>query len=230
MDPRFRPAIATEGSAGSVGPRPIPRLRGRIHQVAFFVSIPAGLALILLARGAAAIAAASVYVLSLTATFGVSAAYHRGDWSSEARRRMKRLDHSMIYVLIAGSYTPLSVLVLEGAWEVVLLSMAWAGAVVGIALKTAAPDGLRVLTATLYMSLGWLAIVALPELVDSLSTTELVLMVAGGLLYSAGALVFVLRRPDPRPRTFGYHEIWHVFMVAAVACHYAMITLIVLAP
>ena len=112
----------------------------------------------------------------------------------------------MIYVLIAGSYTPLSVLVLEGAWEVVLLSMAWAGAVVGIALKTAAPDGLRVLTATLYMSLGWLAIVALPELVDSLSTTELVLMVAGGAPVLGRCARLRPPPADPRPRTFGYHR------------------------
>ena len=110
---------------------PKPRLRGRIHQVAFFVSVPAGGALVLLARGAAATSVATIYVVSLSAVFGSSAAYHRGAWSEQALRWMKRLDHSMIFVLIAASYTPVAALVLGGPWEVVLLSVAWAGAVVG---------------------------------------------------------------------------------------------------
>ena len=227
MGPRLRPAVA-EGTA-TPDDMPTPRLRGRIHQFAFFLSVPSGAVLILLARGAAAIAASTLYAVSLSGTFGVSAAYHRGRWSPAARRRMKRLDHSMIYVLIAGSYTPISVLVLDGRWEVVLLSLAWAGAAVGVGLKTLAPDGLRAVTATLYMVLGWLALVALPQLARAMTPTELALMVAGGLLYTVGAIVFVLRRPDPRPQTFGYHEIWHVFMVSAAACHYAMTILVVLA-
>ena len=133
---------------------PKPRLRGRIHQVAFFASIPAGAVLVLLAEGAAATAVATIYALSLTAVFGSSAAYHRGAWSERARRWMKRLDHSMIFVLIAGSYTPVSVLALHGPWEVVLLSVVWAGAAIGVTLKLVRPDGLSVLTAILYMALG----------------------------------------------------------------------------
>jgi hemolysin III len=139
---------------------------------------------------------------------------------------MKRLDHSMIFVLIAGSYTPVAVLALHGPWEVVLLSVAWVGAAVGITLKMVRPDGLQVLTSILYMALGWLALVALPQLVRGMSLPELALMVTGGLLYTAGAIVFAARRPDPRPAVFGYHEIWHAFMVAAAACHYAMIVLV----
>jgi hemolysin III len=206
-----------------------PRLRGRIHQVAFFVSIPMGLALVALAQGPAATAVAAVYAVSLSAVLGTSAAYHRGRWSPLARRWMKRLDHSMIYVLIAGSYTPVAVLVLNGPWEAVLLSVVWAGAAIGVTMKMARPDGLSVPAAVLYMAMGWLALVALPQLVQGMDTAEVVLMVAGGLFYTVGAIVFASRRPDPHPEVFGYHEIWHSFMVAGASCHYAMILLVLLA-
>lgn len=205
-----------------------PRWRGRIHQVAFFVSIPAGLALVAFAEGWAARVAASVYALSLIAVFGSSAAYHRGNWTPVALRRMKRLDHSMIFVLIAGSYTPVALLVLQGPWTVVILSIVWAGAVAGITLKLVRIDGFSVLTATLYMVMGWLALVAIPQLVNAMPAPALVLTVVGGLLYTAGAIVFALRRPDPAPAVFGYHEVWHAFMVAAAACHFAMISILVL--
>jgi hemolysin III len=203
-----------------------PLLRGWIHLVAFFVSIPAGVVLVLLAQSAAARVAAAVYALSLTSLFGASAAYHRVRWSPRASRRMKRLDHSMIFVLIAGSYTPISILVLHGALSVVILSIAWAGAVLGITLKLARIDGLHGVTGILYMGLGWLATIALPQLVRGMTVPQLVLLVTGGLLYTAGAIVFASRRPDPRPAIFGFHEVWHSFMVAAAACHFAMIALV----
>lgn len=202
-------------------------MRGRIHQVAFWISLPAGVVLVLLAQGPAATAAAAVFAGSLSAVLGSSAAYHLGRWSARAHRWMKRLDHSMIFVLIAGTYTPVSVLVLDGAWEVVLLSTVWAGAAVGITLKMVRPEGLSVTSAILYMGLGWLALVALPQLLRGLSPVEAILMLAGGLLYTAGAIVFARRRPDPRPAVFGYHEIWHALMVAAATCHYAMVLLVV---
>lgn len=211
----------------SVDATVVPRLRGRIHQVAFFVSVPAGIALVLIARGAAAAATAAIYSASLIALFGASAAYHVGRWSPRGRLWMKRLDHSMIYVLIAGTYTPITVLALRGPWEVVLLSLAWSGAAIGVALKMARPDGLRVVTAVLYMALGWLGLLALPRLVDAMWLAGSVLMVVGGVLYTAGAIVLARRRPDPRPATFGYHEIWHVFQVSAAACHYAMVVLVI---
>jgi hemolysin III len=201
-------------------------MRGRIHQVAFFVSIPAGLVLVQIAEGAAATAVAVIYAASLSAVFGASAAYHRGAWSPRARRWMKRMDHSLIFVLIAGSYTPVSVLALQGPWEAVILSIVWAMAAVGITLKMVRPDGLSVLTATLYMVMGWFALVAAPQLVRGMEPAELILLVSGGLLYTAGAIVFAARKPDPRPDVFGYHEIWHTFMVAAASCHYAMILLV----
>jgi hemolysin III len=203
-----------------------PLLRGWIHLVAFFVSIPAGVVLVFLAQSAAARAAAAIYALSLTALFGASAAYHRVRWSPKASRRMKRLDHSMIFVLIAGSYTPISILVLHGAWSVVILSIAWAGAVLGIALKLARIDGLHLVTGFLYIGLGWLATIALPQLVRGMTVAQLVLLVTGGLLYTAGAIVFASKRPDPSPAIFGFHEVWHSFMVAAAACHFTMIALV----
>jgi hemolysin III len=203
-----------------------PLFRGWIHLIAFFVSIPAGVILVLLAQSAAARAAAAIYALSLTALFGASTAYHRVRWSPKASRRMKRLDHSMIFVLIAGSYTPISILVLHGAWSVVILSIAWAGAILGITLKLARIDGLHGVTGILYMGLGWLATIALPQLVRGMTVLQLVLLVTGGLLYTAGAIVFASRRPDPRPAIFGFHEVWHSFMVAAAACHFAMIALV----
>jgi hemolysin III len=203
-----------------------PLLRGWFHTVAFFASVPAGLALILLARDGGARVAAAVYALSLTAVFAASAAYHRIAWSAPALRRMKRLDHSAIFVLIAGTYTPVCALALHAPWSVVLLSVVWVGAAAGIGLKTARIDGLHASTGALYVVLGWLAVLALPQLVRNLSVAATVLMFAGGVLYTLGALVLARRRPDPAPRVFGYHEVWHAFMVTAAACHYAMVLLI----
>lgn len=203
-----------------------PRLRGRIHQVAFFVSIPAGVLLIVLAQGAAGTTAAVIYAVSLSAVFGASASYHVRAWSKPALRRMKRLDHSMIFVLIAGSYTPITLLVLHGAWSVVILSLIWSMAAVGIALKLARIDGLPKTAAILYMSMGWLVLIPFVQLYRGLSTAELTLLVAGGVLYTLGAITFARRRPDPNPAVFGYHEVWHAFIVAAAACHWAMILLV----
>jgi hemolysin III len=203
-----------------------PTWRGLFHTWAFWIAIPAGVLLILYADRPAARTAAAIYAGTLLLVFGTSAAYHRLAKTYRQRMVMQRLDHSMIYVLIAGSYTPVAVLALHGPWEVVLLSVAWAGAAVGITMKMARPDGLSVLSAILYMAMGWLALVAIPPLVRGMPPAGLVLMVAGGLLYTAGAIVFASRRPDPRPAVFGYHEIWHAFMVAAAACHYVMILLV----
>ena len=204
-----------------------PRLRGRIHQVAFFVSIPAAVALVAMADGWAARIAAIVYSASLMAVLGSSAAYHRGRWTPVALRRMKRLDHSMIFVLIAGSYTPVALLVLRGPWTVVILSLVWAGAVTGITLKLVRIDGFHVATGALYMTLGWLALVVFPQMIHGMPTSSLVLAVLGGLLYTAGAIVFATKRPDPVPSVFGFHEVWHTFMTAAAVCHFAMIAILV---
>jgi len=208
-----------------LGP-PKPRLRGRIHQVAFFVSIPAGVLLIVLAHGAVGKTAAIIYAVSLSAVFGASASYHVGSWSKPALRRMKRLDHSMIFMLIAGSYTPVALLVLHGAWSVVILSLIWTMAALGITLKLARIDGLSKLAASLYISMGWLVVLPFLQIYRGLSTAGLTLLIAGGALYTLGAVVFARRSPDPNPAVFGYHEVWHAFIVAAAACHWAMILLV----
>lgn len=207
-----------------------PRLRGWFHEVAFFVSIPAGVALAVLAAGARARTAAIIYAVSLTALFGASAAYHRVNWSPKALQRMKRLDHSMIFLLIAGTYTPMCLLVLHGAWAVVMLSLVWTGAAVGVTVKNVRIDGFRVLSGFLYIALGWVALFALPQLVQGLSPVAIALLAAGGVLYTVGAIVLARHCPDPAPATFGYHEVWHAFIVAAAACHYTMIMLVVRAP
>jgi hemolysin III len=213
------------------GPEPSarPRFRGLLHQAAFFVAVPAGVALVSVARTGTTRAAAVVYALSLAGLYGTSAAYHRLPWSPKSRRWMKRLDHSMIFVLIAGTYTPFSLLVLDKPWSLVVLSIVWAGAAAGIALKMLKIDGLKAVSGALYIGLGWLAVVVAPQIVRGLSRPALGLLLAGGILYTIGAIVLARRRPDPVPDVFGYHEIWHSFVVGASACHYAVILMLVLA-
>ncbi|MGH2597183.1 MAG: PAQR family membrane homeostasis protein TrhA [Actinomycetota bacterium] len=206
-----------------------PRMRGRLHEVAFFVSIPAGVALVALADTGKARFAAAVFAVGLAGVFGASAAYHRVDWSAPALRRMKRLDHSMIFILIAGTYTPLCLLALKGVWSVVMLATVWAGAITGIVLKQVNVDGMRRLSGFLYIALGWVSIIVLPQLFRNMSLTGSVLVVAGGLLYTLGAIVFASKRPDPNPAVFGYHEIWHAFTAGAGLCHYAAVLLLILA-
>jgi hemolysin III len=207
--------------------RPKPRLRGRLHEVAFFVSIPAGFVLVLQASGSREVIAAVTYWVALSSQFGVSAAYHLGMWSEAGRERMRTLDHATIFVLIAGTYTPFCLLVLHGVAAIVVLVIVWTGAAVGIAMKVYRVD-LHVVSGFLYLGLGWVAVIVFPALVRELSTTELALMIAGGLLYSTGALVLALHRPNPWPRTFGYHEVWHTATIGAAACLYAAILSVLL--
>lgn len=208
---------------------PVPRFRGRLHQIAFFVTLPAGATLIGLARTAVARAAAAVFSASLALLFGTSAAYHRKRWSAGAHRVMKRLDHSMIFVLIGGSYTAIGLLALHGWWRFGVLTTVWSGAVAGIVLKVASIEHTRVVGGILYLTLGWVAVFASPEIVRNTSAVQIALVVAGGILYTVGAVIFFRRRPDPNPQVFGYHEIWHSFVCGASACHYAAVLLLVLA-
>jgi hemolysin III len=208
-------------------PPPKPRLRGRLHQLAFFTSIPAGMVLVALAGGGVARLAAAVFGLSMSGLYGVSAAYHRGRWSERARLVMKHLDHSMIFVFIAGSYTPVALVALRpsgGAW---LLALAWSGAAVGVLVTVLRLERWHRLGFALYLVLGWLAVLALPRLVAALSDVELALLISGGILYTIGAVTLAAKRPDPRPATFGYHEVWHTFVVGASACHFVMVLLLV---
>ncbi len=206
---------------------PKPRLRGWLHQIAFFVSIPSGITLVALAQGAEARVGAAIFATSLTGLYGVSGAYHRRNWSARAERVMKHLDHSMIFVLIAGSYTPIALLALRPAWGVTLLALAWTGAAVGVLITILRLERWHGVGFVAYLALGWLAVVATPQFVSSLSGLELALLIAGGLLYTVGAVVIARNRPDPLPAVFGYHEVWHSFVVGAGACHFTLVLLLV---
>jgi len=210
-------------------PRPVkPRLRGVSHRWAFFASLFAGVALVLVAPSKRAVAAAMVYALSLSALFGVSALYHEVTWSVPVRRWMRRLDHSMIFLLIAGTYTPFGVLVLRGTLALVVLAVVWSGALLGMTLNMVWIDAPKWFSAIVYISLGWVAVVAFPELGSQLGATATGLIVLGGVLYSAGAAVYALRRPDPVPEVFGYHEVFHALVIAAAVAHYVVVAFYVL--
>jgi hemolysin III len=205
-----------------------PRLRGVLHQYAFFVSLVSGALLVVLATTVRASVAAVIYAVSVSALFGVSALYHRVTWTGPARRRMRRLDHAMIFLLIAGTYTPVGLLVLQGTLGTVVLAVVWGGAIAGIVLELAWAGAPRWLGGTVYLALGWVALVAMPQLFVRLGVPGGMLIVAGGLVYSAGAAVYALRRPDPVPAVFGYHEVFHLLVIAGVAAHFLAISLFAL--
>jgi hemolysin III len=202
-----------------------PRLRGVSHQYAFFVAMAAGAALVVLARGGQARVAVAVYALSLCAMFGASALYHRIDWPPGPRAWLRRLDHSMIYVLVAGTYTPFALLVLAPALGWTILGVVWGGAVAGVVLSLVWIDAPRWLSAVLYVALGWVAVVVLPQLWNRAGVMAVALLATGGVLYTLGAIVYALRRPDPSPRVFGYHEVFHVLVIAAAAVQFAAVAL-----
>jgi hemolysin III len=232
--PPDRP-VRSASTGGSPLPAPAdpevgirPRLRGVSHQYAFFVSLASGTLLVLLAATTRASVAAAIYAASVSALFGVSALYHRVTWTTAARRRMRRLDHAMIFLLIAGTYTPVGLLVLHGTLATVVLAVVWGGALAGIVLELAWTTAPKWLGGTVYLALGWVAVVAMPQLFARLGMTGGLLLVAGGLVYSAGAAVYALRRPDPVPLVFGYHEVFHLLVIAGVAAHFLAISRYVL--
>ena len=206
-----------------------PRLRGVFHQWAFFVSLAAGAVLVAVAPAGRATLAISIYAITVVGLFGVSAVYHRVNWVSEkARRWMRRLDHSMIFCLIAGTYTPFALLVLDGTLATAILIGVWGGALAGIVLNLVWIDSPKWVTAVVYLALGWVAVVALPDIASELGFAALALIGAGGVLYTAGAVVYATRRPNPAPAVFGYHEIFHLLVIAAAALQYAVIAFYVI--
>jgi hemolysin III len=206
-------------------PQPFkPRLRGVFHQWACVGSLPLGLVLVLVAETARARIALTVYSVSLVALFGVSALYHRINWRSlTGRDWMRRLDHSMVFVLIAGSYTPFAVLVLHGALAVAILVAAWAGALFGVVFNLVWSDTPTWLRSALYVGLGWIAVAAVPQLEAAIGLVGLALLGLGGVLYTLGAVVYAVKRPDPVPAVFGYHELFHILVIAAAILQYAVI-------
>ncbi|MGB0113552.1 MAG: hemolysin III family protein [Ilumatobacteraceae bacterium] len=204
-----------------------PAWRGMMHAWAFFLAIPAGIALVVVANGAAATVGAAIYAVTLLALFGTSAAYHRLAQSQRARQIMQRLDHSMIYLLIAGTYVPLCLVALPPAWGIPMLAIVGTLALIGVVLKLTAFDRMQKLSYALYPIMGWAAIIAAPALYRSLTAPQMALIVAGGLAYTIGFPVLLTRRPDPWPTTFGYHEVWHLFVVVAAALHFAAVSNVV---
>jgi hemolysin III len=202
-----------------------PRLRGVLHEAAFAISLVTGTVLICLADGARERVAAAIYAGSVALLFGTSAAYHRRTWGPRALDVMSRLDHSMIFVLIAGSYTPFALLLLHGALQWVVLGVVWGGAVVGVLLRNVVRRPPRWLFVLLYLALGWIALGIFPDVLRRGGIAVMVLLLVGGLFYSAGAVVYALRRPDPSPRWFGFHEVFHACTLLAFASHYAAVSL-----
>jgi hemolysin III len=200
-----------------------------MHQWAFAVSLVAGVALVLEAGSARARVAVAVYALSVAALFGTSALYHRVDWRTlSARRWVRRLDHTMIFVLIAGSYTPFGLLVLPGTLGVVILVAVWCAALAGAVFKLVWIDAPSWLGAAAYVTIGWVALVAVPELLDRLGIAAVAALALGGILYSVGAVIYAHKRPDPVPTVFGYHELFHLLVILAAALQYAVVAFWVL--
>jgi hemolysin III len=206
-----------------------PRLRGVTHQWAFFISLALGVALVVTAPPGRGTLAAAVYAACVTLLFGASALYHRVTWRTpSARRWMRRLDHSAIFLLIAGTYTPFALLVLHGSLADVVLAVMWSGAVGGILLKLLWIDAPKRLAAVIYVALGSVAVAVTPDMIGQIGVVASILVVAGGVLYTLGAVTYALRRPDPVPSVFGYHEVFHALVIVAAALQYAVIAFWVL--
>lgn len=217
-------ANAARDAAGEAIAAVKPKLRGVSHEWAFFVSLFLGAGLIVAAKTPKATLAVAIYAVSLSALLGTSALYHRVNWKRpEVRQWMRRLDHSMIFFLIAGTYTPFALLVLSGPLADAILLVVWIGAIAGAVVETIWIDHPKWVAALIYMSLGWVAVAAFPELWNDMGVAGTLLVAAGGLLYTAGAVVYATQRPNPDPRVFGYHEVFHALVIAAAAAHFAAI-------
>ena len=207
---------------------PRPRLRGVLHQYAFFVSLGVGSSLVAVQEGVRSQVAAAIFAATTAAMFGVSALYNRVTWSPKWRRRMRRLDHTTIFLLIAGSYTAVALLVLSGAWRVAVLAVVWSGVLAAVAISVVLPNAPKWVSASIGVGLGWVGVVAFPKLLDAVGPWGMTLALAAGVLYTAGAVVYARRSPDPVPAVFGYHELFHALVIAAVACQYVCIAFFML--
>ena len=203
-----------------------PRLRGVFHLYAFVLFAVLGAVLVAATSGGRERLAAAAFGGCLILTFGVSALYHRVTWRPTARRVMRRLDHASIYLLIAGTYTPYGLLVLSGAWQFSILGVVWIGAALAIVQRLFWLDAPRWVPVGAGIFLGWVGVVALPQIIEVAGVSGTALVAAGGILYTAGAVVYALQRPDFRPTVFGYHELFHVLTVLAASCQFAAVALL----
>ena len=197
-----------------------PKLRGVSHAWAMWCAVVAVVVLALYAPTGLARAAALVYGIGLCSLFAASGLYHRWRWNPRWRPLLRRIDHSTIFIFIAASYTPVALLVLSGTVQTVVLASAWAGALAGVAMSVAWITAPRALVAACYLALGWVAVIAMPQLAGELGVAPFVLFAVGGLLYTVGAVVYAFRRPDPWPHTFGFHEVFHALVIAAAVVHF----------
>ncbi len=204
-----------------------PKLRGWLHAVMFPVAIAAGIVLVALAETGEERISSAIFSLAAVLLFGASALLHRGSWSPRVTRLLRRLDHSNIFLIIAGTYTPLAVLALPPGKGRVLLWIVWVGALIGVAFRVLWVGAPRWLYTPVYVALGWVAVIYLPDLLSGAGVAVVVLILAGGVLYSVGALIYGLKRPNPSPRWFGFHEVFHALTVAAFTVHYVAVSITV---
>jgi hemolysin III len=204
-----------------------PKLRGVFHEAGFYAALAAGAAMVVTAEPGRSRIAAVIFSSCVAVCFGASALYHRPTWTPKVRGWLARLDHAGIYLLIAGSYAPFGLLVLSPGWAVTVLAIVWSGALIAIVMKLCWLRAPKWLSAVNGLVLGWVGVVAFGQLLK-LPSPALVLIVVSGVLYSTGAVVYALRRPDPLPRVFGYHELFHVLTVLAVAAQYVAVAFFVL--
>jgi hemolysin III len=208
----------------------VPRLRGLLHAWAFWFAIAAAVVLVAIAHDGRARFAAVIYGAGLCALFGASATYHR--WKGDPRWKpiLRRVDHSTIFLFIAASYTPIALLVLDGSLRTIVLISAWAGALAGVVLSVAWIDAPRVLTAVCYIAVGWVALISMPQLFDHRGAFVPILLLVGGVLYSLGAAAYATQKPNPWPRTFGFHEVFHTLVIAAALVHFIAIAGVIAHP
>ena len=217
-------ATAARGAAADAIAAVKPRLRGVSHEWAFFVSLVLGAGLIVAADTPRATLAVGIYAVSLSALFGTSALYHRVNWERpNARRWMRRLDHSMIFLLIAGTLTPFALLVMNGTWATAILIAVWAGAALGILVELIWIEAPKWVTVIVYLAVGWIGALAFPQLVAEAGIMAGVLIAVGGILYTTGAVIYAAQRPNPNPAVFGSHEIFRRFVIAAALAHFAAV-------
>jgi hemolysin III len=203
-----------------------PKLRGWLHAGTFPVALAAGIVLVVLSDGVDETVANAVFVAASSLLFGASALYHRGSWSPQVERQLKRLDHSNIFLIIAGTYTPFAVILLPEHGGRMLLWIVWSAALAGIAFRVLWVGAPRWLYTPIYLALGWVAVFYIPEIYQTGGAAVVILLAIGGGLYSVGAVVYALKRPNPSPRWFGFHEVFHALTLAAWSVHYIAVSLV----